>query len=67
MNSNRDRNNCKDCIFYNYLNCQYVKIDGKCSIHGHAVAIDYTYNNNLSKYKNCTVLIESKECIILNR
>ena len=52
--SNRDRDNCKNCIYYNYLNCFYVKLDDYCSITGNKVAIDYTYNrsfNDNTKYK----------------
>lgn len=60
MSANRNRNNCKGCIFYNYLHCQYVKLDGRCSINGYIVATDYTHNNNLTKYRDCTILLTSK-------
>lgn len=36
--SNRDRNNCKNCIYYNYLQCAFVRIDGTCSLTGYKVA-----------------------------
>jgi hypothetical protein len=29
--SDRNRELCKDCIYYNYLHCAYVKVDGFCS------------------------------------
>lgn len=45
--SNRDRDKCKNCIWYNYLICTYVKINGTCSLTGTKVAKDYTYGRSL--------------------
>jgi hypothetical protein len=36
---NRDREKCKKCDYYNYLNCQYVTADGFCSLTGIKVTI----------------------------
>ena len=33
----RDREKCKQCNYYNYLYCSYVKIDGFCSLTGNKV------------------------------
>lgn len=46
--SNRDRANCKNCIWYNYLQCTYVKLNGVCSLTGVKVAKDYTYGRSLT-------------------
>jgi hypothetical protein len=40
--SNRNREeHCKDCIYYNYLLCPYIKVDGVCSIKGIQVKDDH--------------------------
>lgn len=46
--SNRDRNKCKNCMWYNYLICTYVRIDGICSLTGTKVAKDYTYERSFN-------------------
>lgn len=46
--SNRDRDKCKNCMWYNYLTCIYVKIDGTCSLTGIKVAKDYTYGRSFN-------------------
>lgn len=44
---NRDRDKCKNCMWYNHLSCTYVKIDGTCSLTGIKVTKDYTYGRSL--------------------
>lgn len=46
--SNRDRDKCSGCMYSQYLLCQYVKLDGYCSMTGRKVAIDYTYNHSFT-------------------